>query len=165
MVDNTSKPEDKKSVSAPVFQRELEALEPDQQKRERILSLFLSHFSVSIESFESHSGPLPSPQMLKKYDEILPGLAERIVGMAERQSAHRIEIEKKAIDHKLGESKRGQDYGLIIGVVGIVSAGILSFADHDIVAGIIGGSTVVGLVTTFVVGKIQQKTDLAAKKN
>jgi uncharacterized membrane protein len=37
------------------------------------------------------SGPIPAPEILKAYDIVLPGLAERIVSMAEAQSAHRME--------------------------------------------------------------------------
>ena len=42
-----------------------------------------------------YSGPIPSPENLAKYDEIHPGLAERIIQMAESESIHRREIEKR----------------------------------------------------------------------
>lgn len=35
------------------------------------------------------SGPLPPPQILGQYDEVLPGAAERILRMAEKQQDHR----------------------------------------------------------------------------
>lgn len=36
--------------------------------------------------------------MLKQYDEVLPGAAERILKMAEEQSTHRKQLERKVID-------------------------------------------------------------------
>jgi uncharacterized membrane protein len=50
-----------------------------------------------VEIGASYSGPLPLPQQLQGYEEIVPGAADRIIRMAEKQSAHRIEIESKVI--------------------------------------------------------------------
>lgn len=48
------------------------------------------------------SGPLPTPEMLEKYEQIYPGIAERILQMAEKEQTERhrqkqelIELEKK----------------------------------------------------------------------
>lgn len=38
-------------------------------------------------------GPLPVPQELFDYDRLVPGAADRIIGMAEREQAHRINME------------------------------------------------------------------------
>lgn len=46
---------------------------------------------------EMYSGPLPHPELLKRYQEIVPDAPERILKMAEKQNEHRIEIEKKVI--------------------------------------------------------------------
>ena len=43
--------------------------------------------------FTALSGPLPPPEMLAQYEEILPGAAERILSMAERQAEHRQKLE------------------------------------------------------------------------
>lgn len=39
-------------------------------------------------------GPLPPPDILSGYDAIVPGAAERILAMAEKQNDHRIEMEQ-----------------------------------------------------------------------
>ena len=41
----------------------------------------------------TYTGPLPLPEHLEKYESINPGTAERIIAMAERQAAHRQELE------------------------------------------------------------------------
>lgn len=42
---------------------------------------------------ETHSGPLPHPDTLSKYNQAFPGCAEKIVAMAVSQSDHRQRIE------------------------------------------------------------------------
>ena len=46
----------------------------------------------------SWTGPLPPPQALQQYDEILPGAADRIFRMAEERHRHQIEQEMAAIE-------------------------------------------------------------------
>lgn len=75
------------------------------------------------------SGPLPPPEILKKYNEAAPGLAERIVAMAEKEADHRRELDRKALEADIAEQNKmfsearlGQICGLIIGLAAI-SAG------------------------------------------
>lgn len=41
-----------------------------------------------------HQGALPAPETLQRYDEVLPGLANRIVTRMEREGEHRHSIER-----------------------------------------------------------------------
>jgi uncharacterized membrane protein len=142
----------------PQIQEELKRIEPDTKKRDRILAVFESH-SIT------HRGPLPSPDSLRQYEQIVPGLAERIVKMAENQSSHRMDLEQKVVNDQLGESKRGQYFGFAIAVICLVATLYLALQNHDTVAGILGGTTIVGLVTVFVLGKREQKENLSNKSN
>ena len=45
----------------------------------------------------SFTGPLPRPETLREYDQVLPGLAERIVLMAEKEGDHRRSVEKSLV--------------------------------------------------------------------
>jgi uncharacterized membrane protein len=51
--------------------------------------------STNIIAEQHYSGPIPPPEFLAKYNEIHPGLAERIITMAESESLHRRNIENK----------------------------------------------------------------------
>lgn len=108
---------------------------------------------------ESFSGPIPHPELLQKYDEVKPGFAERIVSMAERQLDHRINCEDKMVDGSVDESKRGQNYGLIVALLFLAAAVFLGYFDHDWLAGVLGGGTLVALVTVFVTHKHGDKDD------
>lgn len=39
------------------------------------------------------SGPLPTPEELFNYQQLIPGAADRIIAMAEREQAHRMNME------------------------------------------------------------------------
>lgn len=84
--------------------------------------------------------------------------------MAEKQSIHRMDLENHTIREELSQSRYGQMFGFILGILGLASAVALALYDHEVVAGIIGGATLVSLVTVFVVGKKAQAEDLESKK-
>lgn len=44
-----------------------------------------------------HSGPLPTPEDLARYDQLIPGAAERIIVMAENEQRHRTSMEQATL--------------------------------------------------------------------
>ncbi|HQH25465.1 MAG TPA: DUF2335 domain-containing protein [Bacteroidales bacterium] len=46
--------------------------------------------SIIISSYQAYSGPVPAPEALEKYNQVIPDGADRIMKMAENQSNHRI---------------------------------------------------------------------------
>ena len=111
----------------------------------------------SITIMKSHSGPLPDPNTLKAYNELIPNGADRVMIMAENQQKHRIEIESSVIKDQILQSRRGQIFAFLIGVIGIICGGVVAYSGHDTVGGIIAGTTVVSLVGAFIAGSITQK--------
>lgn len=121
---------------------------------------------VAIEHHFS-SGPLPQPDVLSRYNEIVPGAAERIIAMAENQSRHRQELEAKAVSAQVEDDRaqrtetfRGQVFGFLIAIVAI-AGGVLSVCLVPGVAGgvtgsIIGGGGVASLVYAFRYGRKQE---------
>src|SRR5690606_39448599 len=109
--------------------------------------------------------PLPPPSELAAFDEIQPGFAERIMVMAEEQAKHRKQLEMKAVDAEIEDARsvrtqfrRGQIFGLIIAVLGLISAVLIAAVNQTsggaATASIVGGSTVLGLVGVFVIGRL-----------
>lgn len=68
------------------------------------------------------NGPLPPPQALEHFERVIPGGAERILAMAEREQTHRMEIEKIGIGAAIQHEGRGQKLGAFVAVVAIVAA-------------------------------------------
>jgi len=128
---------------------------PKKKKYEILQSL-----SFTLIQEKSHSGPLPDAETLVKYNSVIPEGADRIMTMAEKQQNHRMQIENKVINSQSLQSKLGQVFGLIIGIVGIASGTYLASIGKTTVGGIIAGGTVVSLVSVFVLGKKSQRKSL-----
>jgi len=99
-----------------------------------------------------YSGPLPTPQDFGKYDEILPGAAERILTMAENQSKHRQKIEVKIVKSNITNEKIGLIFGLIVALSMFSAVVLCAYLKQPIPATIIGTGGIVGLVTAFIKG-------------
>ena len=52
---------------------------------------------IQLQQSTSFSGPLPHPEILERYNSAVPGGAERIIAMAEKQSDHRMRLESSAL--------------------------------------------------------------------
>lgn len=85
------------------------------------------------------SGPIPPPNMIKGYEEILPGAADRILTMAERQSAHRQDMERKIISTESRDSLLGIIFAFMLGI-GCIAAAIVIVVLVPENAGAISGS-------------------------
>lgn len=128
-----------------------------QAKRDSLIKAF------KIIQASSFSGPIPPPQILKGYNEVVKNGAERIVVMAEKQSSHRMQLEDHAVKEELKQSRLGQVFGFILGIVGLGLATTLALLGHEAIAGIFGTTTILGLVTVFVLGKRAQQKELSDK--
>lgn len=98
---------------------------------------------------EFFSGPLPPPEKLEQYNHIIPNGADRILAMAERQSAHRIDIESEVIASDIQNSKLGLIFGFVITMAGIGVGGLLIYSGQTLVGSLFAGGTLASLVGSF----------------
>jgi uncharacterized membrane protein len=75
-----------------------------------------------------HRGPLPPPEMLNDYNNVLPGLAERIVRMAESEQKHMHQVQRWYVASHF----TGQAAAFLIALAGLVVGGLLIDAGHNI---------------------------------
>jgi hypothetical protein len=94
----------------------------------------------------------------------LPGCAERIVGLTERQSAHRQRLEWRALSQGLVRSYLGLGCGLVVAVAFGYWSYDLIRAGHEIAGSILGVADLGGLVGVFVIGQTTVARDLANKR-
>lgn len=120
--------------------------------------------SVVKESMVAFSGPIPPPDQFEQYERVLPGSADRILQMAEKQQEHRMAIEKEAISKSLNHNKRGQTFGFIAMLLMLALSVFFVFFGMKVWAGIIGSITIVTLVTLFITGNVKISQDLKSKK-
>jgi uncharacterized membrane protein len=74
-----------------------------------------------------YSGPLPTAKEFGGYEQALPGAANRILSMAEKQAEHRQTNEDKLVEHSIRKSGRGQLFAFVIALIslGVVFYSIL----------------------------------------
>ena len=139
----------------PALQDMFKQFGPDPQQA---FSLVAAAFSAS-----AYSGPLPSPQHLREYEEVLPGSADRILKMAEGQAQHRQDLEKTAVDGGNRRSWWGLWLGFAISLVVLgLSAGLI-LAGAPVAGTILGSVDLVALATVFVVGRSEQRRERVEK--
>lgn len=127
----------------------------EQVKREVLVEALLA---------SKFSGPLPPAKELKAYDLVLPGLAERIVSMAERQSQHRMELEKVVIE---GDVKRA-NWGLFLAALiafGSLGASVyLALNERETTATALVGTSLIAVVGAFIYGSKNRRDERINKQ-
>ncbi len=120
--------------------------------------------NMVVESVEHiWSGPLPPPAVLAHYEHILPGAADRIIAMAEKQLDHRQRLEHGAITANIDAQKRGVWLGFLIALI-VVGGGIWIILSGHSTAGLVAiVSALTALVGAFVYGRKRQKGELERK--
>lgn len=109
------------------------------------------------------SGPIPPPEILVKYNDALPGAAERIVAMAESQLKHRQGLENKVIESNCKAQRTGPIYGFIVCMTAILGGVYLihSGKSAEGLTAII--TSLASLAGVFIFGKIKQQKELRQK--
>lgn len=140
-----------------ILRQDQHPLEEENTLPERV-SLVHQHTQVS------YSGPLPPPATMQGYEDVVPGAAERILAMAEKQLDHRMHLEKVVIE---GGSKRA-DKGIYAAVIveGMFLATSCYLAHLGLTAAaleVVGGSAV-ALVGAFGFGTLSRRSERINKK-
>ncbi|HEX9646612.1 MAG TPA: DUF2335 domain-containing protein [Alphaproteobacteria bacterium] len=96
------------------------AIDPDDPDAQLIISAAHSW---------TYRGPIPPPGMLKQYDAVIPGLADRMVGGWDDERRHRHSLEDRAFEGDESRMNRAQYHALTLGLLGIVAAGVIAILD------------------------------------
>lgn len=116
-------------------------------------------------SFSTHfEGPIPPPEILHQYDQVLPGAAERIISMAENQAKHRQLLEKSVIESEIKDSRMGLYFGFLVSLIALLMGTYCIIQGYSISGSIIGGSAVPGLAAVFVYGSRQRRKERETKQ-
>jgi uncharacterized membrane protein len=75
----------------------------------------------------SYSGPLPTAQQFAEYERTLPGAANRILALAEKEAEHRHKNENAIVDKSMLLGGRGQIFAFVMSIVsmGVIFVSIL----------------------------------------
>ena len=110
---------------------------------------------LAFQQFEAvgFAGPLPPPEVLGRYEGVLPGLADRIVAMAESNTAHIQTMDQKSLKHDFLRSFAGLAAGFIVTIVFGIIAFRLIIDGYTVPGLVLGSIDLVALVTVFVLGR------------
>jgi uncharacterized membrane protein len=97
--------------------------------------------------------------MLEKFEQIIPGSADRILKQAEAQTQHRINMESKVVAADIFKSYLGLIFGFIIGLSGIGGGIYLATLGFDVFGPLLSGGTLVTIVTAFIYGTRSRKQE------
>ncbi len=111
----------------------------------------------------SFSGPLPPPEALERYNQVLPGAADRILSMAEQQSKHRQGLERIVVESNAHSQKAGVWLGFVVAMTAVVGGIALILYGKNVygLAAVLGA--LVSLAGVFIYGKSKQRKELDQK--
>jgi uncharacterized membrane protein len=115
--------------------------------------------SLSRRETVTFSGPIPPPEVLSKYADIIPNGADRILKMAEKQSDHRQHLEKWAVIGGTILSYFGVFFAFILALATIYFGSNLIEKNHTITGSIFAGVGLLGLVSAFIYGTRSRKEE------
>jgi uncharacterized membrane protein len=72
----------------------------------------------------SYQGPLPTSREFAGYEQVLPGAANRILAITEKEAEHRRANQDKLVNASIKYSGRGQLFALIISVLSLIGVGL-----------------------------------------
>ncbi len=146
--------------NSPSSSREVLEATPVESEKQRDVARI-----VSAEYKESFfAGPLPPPEILQRYNEIVPGSAKQIVDIFNAQSHHRMSLEKKVVG---GDSLRayiGLGCGFAVCLANFYLAQLLIVNGHGVSGALLSGVNLVGLVSVFVYGTQMRKQERVEKE-
>lgn len=130
----------------------------------------------------THQGPIPHPEILRGYNDLVSGAAARIIKLAEDESAHRRQVENKALDANIVLQEQnvviakqqnkvvnrsdilGQIFGFIICISCVGAAIYLGINGHDWLAGTITAIPSAAVIKSFFSSKNHQQQNKPSDK-
>ena len=103
-------------------------------------------------------GPLPHPDMLRQYDDIVPGAGERILAMTENEGEHRRSLEAKLLAAESRLSLLGVVSAFVLGLCTIVGGIVCILKGQPFGGTFLGSAGLAGLVWAFISGTRQRAT-------
>lgn len=113
--------------------------------------------NTQIVATQLYSGPLPPASELARYEQVLPGAADRIIAMAEKQLTHRTEYEYAAISSQIKLEKLSRILAFLFAITGLVCAVVVAFFGFENLAIGIAVTTIGTVVASIVTRGAQNK--------
>lgn len=107
----------------------------------------------SVVAMQQWSGPLPHPSALAQFDQVVPGVAERIVSMVEQEQAHRFAHDTQALTAETKDTRRRNWLGALISLASIAASVFTAYIDAHWSVSV----ALVGLPVAAMIGSVAKK--------
>lgn len=123
----------------------------------KILEIFQLEYEEIIQTSSSYSGPLPHPSHFSEYNKILPGSANRILSMAEKEQNHRHTISSNNTKSDIKNAKKGMIFAFILFLIGTVGGLVLTALGKN-TGGLVSFLSTLGIgAGLFVFGRLSER--------
>lgn len=112
---------------------------------------------------EQFSGPIPPPDLLTQYNDVVSDGAERIFAAFEAQTRHRQSIEAAVVHGNENRAGRGQWMAYSLAIIILALGSVMIFTGHEWAGATLITVDLVGLVGVFVTSKVVQSKEREAK--
>lgn len=130
---------------------------PEESRLEQNSSRVLSGVQIS------YSGPLPPPEILEKYERLVPGSAERLFQQFEQQTAHRHTVELRVIKSNTLCQVLGSISALLLSLLAL-GGGLFLVHEGQSIAGLAALlGALASLVAIFIYGRRDQDHERSSK--
>lgn len=120
------------------------------------------HLDIELRQFR---GPLPTPALLAQYEQVHPGLAERIVRMAESEQQHRHQLEQHDVEQPYLLARRGQWFAMTLAVLVLLLAAVMAIAGSPAAGTVVAALDITAVMVAFLYGRRQRADDDPAEPN
>ncbi|MDR3259116.1 MAG: DUF2335 domain-containing protein [Fusobacteriaceae bacterium] len=107
---------------------------------------------TSVERQESFSGPLPHPGILKMYEDIIPGSADRLMSMAENNQRLQADVINREQRHNNRYYFIGLCFAFILALIGICGSIVLFYNGKTKEGTAVLGGTLSTIIGSFIYG-------------
>ncbi|WP_441290212.1 DUF2335 domain-containing protein [Sorangium sp. KYC3313] len=153
----------------------LDRIDPPAELARLVTSVVRTQVQKVKRELSFYDGPLPPPSMLSEYDQVLPGLAERIVKSFEEEGPHRRSLQhremlleeremtqlEKMTDARIVVMKRAQwlafslSIAWVVVIVSLVAVGLIWQP------ALLGAVQMIGTIVYFSILRREKKSDIA----
>lgn len=120
---------------------------PDEQRAQAV--------RITHQQLEISQSPWPPPDILERYEQVMPGSADRLIKMVEQEAEHRRALETKQLNREIRETCTGQWMAFLIGIFTIAAGAYTALQGAEWPGALMGSGGVIGLVAVFIYGRRQ----------
>lgn len=113
-----------------------------------------NHTQISVQQ-HMWKAPLPPPEVLERFNEVVENGAERIVKAWEQETEHRRDMERRELSNFYGEARLGKVLAFLFVITALCLSGFAAYFGAEWLAAILAGGTIAAVVGAFV--KVQSR--------